>query len=92
MLPELPAISELLPGYSATTWFGMWVPLNTPKEIANKLNQGIVRALKLPDVQERLKANGMESGGNSPDQFNQFVVEEIAKYTRVVKNGNIRVE
>ena len=92
VLPDLPAISELLPGYSATTWFGTWAPLNTPKDIVNKLNQGIVRALKLPDVQERLKANGMESGGNSPDQFNQFVSEEIAKYTRVVKNGNIRVE
>lgn len=92
VLPELPAISEFLPGYSATTWFGLWVPLNTPKEIITRLNQGVVRALKLPDVQERLKATGMETGGNSPEQFNQFVAEEIAKYSRVVKNGNIRVE
>ena len=89
---DLPAISELVPGYSSTTWFGLWVPQGTPKEIVTRLNQAVGRALKLPDVQERLRANGYEDGHNTPEAFNQFIAEEIAKYSRVVKNGNIRVE
>ena len=92
IMGDLPALSELVPGYSATTWFGLWVPLGTPPAIIAQLNQSLGRALKLPDVQERLRANGMESGHNTPEAFNQFVAEEIAKYSRVVKNGNIRVE
>ena len=91
-MPDLPAVNELLPGYSATTWFGMWVPLGTPKEIVSRLNQSVGRILKLPDVQERLRANGMEAGHNTPEAFNRFIAEEIAKYTRVVKDGNIKVE
>ena len=92
MLPELPAIAETLPGYSATTWFGTWLPLNTPQPIVTRLNRAVGNALKAPDVQERLRANGMEQGHGTPEAFNQFVVEEIAKYTRIVKAGNIRVE
>ncbi len=92
VMAELPALSEMVPGYSATTWFGLWVPLGTPRDIVARLNQGIARALKLPDVQERLRANGMEAGHNTPEQFNRFIAEEIAKYSQVVKAGNIRVE
>ena len=89
---DLPALSEMVPGYSSTTWFGLWVPPGTPQDIVARLNQAAGRALKLPDVQERLRANGYEPGHNSPEEFNRFIAEEIAKYTRVVKAGTIRVE
>jgi len=92
IFPDLPAIHEQLPGYSAMTWFGMWAPLGTPKEIVSRLNQSIGRILKLPDVLDRLRANGMEAGHNTPDEFNHFIAQEIAKYTKVVKDGGIRVE
>ncbi len=92
IFPDLPAINEQLPGYTAMTWFGMWAPLGTPKEIVTRLNQSIGRILKLPDVQDRLRANGMEGGHNTPDEFNRFIAQEIAKYTKVVKDGGIRVE
>lgn len=77
---------------NAFHWFGLWVPLNTPRDIVARLNQAVGRALKQPDIQERLRANGMESGHGTPEVFNQFIVEEITKYSRVVKAGNIRVE
>ncbi len=92
IFPDLPAIHEALPGYTAMTWFGMWAPLGTPKDVVTRLNQSIGRILKLPDVQERLRANGMEGGHNTPDEYNRFIAQEIAKYTKVVKDGNIRVE
>jgi tripartite-type tricarboxylate transporter receptor subunit TctC len=92
VISDLPALSEMVPGYSSTTWFGVWVPLNTPHAIVNRLNQGIGRTLKLPDVQERLRANAYEPGHNTPAEFNRFIEEEIAKYIQVVKNGNIKVQ
>ncbi len=92
IFPDFPAISEQLPGYTAMTWFGMWAPLGTPKEIVSRLNQSIGRILKLPDVQERLRTNGMEAGHNTPEEYNRFIAQEIAKYTKVVKDGNIRLE
>ena len=92
IFPDLPEIHEALPGYTAMTWFGMWAPLGTPKDVVTRLNQSIGRILKLPDVQERLRANGMEGGHNTPDEYNRFIAQEIAKYTKVVKDGNIRVE
>ena len=92
VMGDLPALAEMVPGYSSTTWFGLWVPLNTPKAIVDRLNQAAGRALKLPDVQERLRTNAYEPGHNTPDEFNRFIAEEIGKYSRVVKAGNIRVE
>jgi len=92
LMPELPALSEALPGYSATTWFGLWVPLGTPQDVISRLNQALGRALKQPDVQERLRSTGMVAGHSTPEQFSRFIAEEITKYKKVVRDGNIRVE
>lgn len=92
VMPELPAISEQVPGYSANTWFGMWAPLATPNEIVSKLNQTLARVLKLPDVQERLRSNGMEAAHCTPEEFARINAQDIAKWTKVVKTGNIKVE
>jgi tripartite-type tricarboxylate transporter receptor subunit TctC len=92
ILPDLPAINEVVPGYTAFTWFGMWAPPKTPRAIVMKLNEAIVKILKRPDVLERLRADGMEAGGNSPEEFARFVAADIAKWTKVVKAGNIRID
>jgi len=92
LMPELPAVNEAAPGYSATTWFGMWAPLGTAPQVIQRLNQSIGRILKLPEIQEKLKSNAMEGGHNTPDEYNRFIADEIQKYTQVVKNGNIKVE
>lgn len=89
-LPDLPAISEALPGYASTTWQALWAPPGTPQAIVMRLNQAVGNILKMPDVQERLTATGMQSGHDTPEAFSRFVAAEIAKYTRVVKDGNIR--
>ena len=92
ILPDLPAIDEVVPGYTAFTWFGLWAPPKTPKAIVAKLNESIGRILKRPDVLERLRADGMEAGHNSPEEFARFVAADIAKWNKVVKAGNIRVD
>ena len=92
IMPELPAISEEVPGYSATTWFGMLAPLGTPKEIVMELNQSLARILKRPDVEERLRHDGMEAEHTTPEEFSRFIAQDIGKWKKVVKVGNIKVD
>ena len=92
VMPELPAIGEIVPGYSTTTWFAMWAPAGTPKEIVTRLNQSITRLAQHPDIQSRLRAEGMEPASTTPDEFSRFIGEEIAKWAKVVKAGNIKVD
>ena len=90
--PDLPAISELVPGYSADAWAGMWAPAGTPREIISRLNQSVARILKLPDVQVRLRAGGAEPAHTTPEEFARVIARDVAKWTKVVKAGNIKVE
>ena len=64
----------------------------TPKAIVAQLNQAVARILKKPDVQERLRNNGMEAAHNTPEEFSRFIAADIAKWTKVVKAGNIRID
>jgi tripartite-type tricarboxylate transporter receptor subunit TctC len=91
-LPDLPAIGELLPGYASEFWFGMWAPAGTPKAIVSQLNQALARILRLPEVQQRIQTDGMEAVGSSPAEFARVVARDIAAWSRVVRNGNIKVE
>ncbi len=91
-LPDLPAISELLPGYSASTWYAMWAPAGTPKEVVSRLNQAIADFLKQPDVQEGLRADGVEPAHSTPEEFARVIAREIATWSKVVKDGNIKVD
>ncbi len=91
-LSDLPAISELVPGYYHNAWNGMWAPAGTPKEIILRLNQALGRILKLPEVQERLRADGREPLHTTPEEYGRVIARDIAKWTKVVKQGNIKVD
>ena len=91
-LPDLPSINEVVPGYSVRTWFGVWMPAGTPKEVVSRLNQALGRILKLPDMQERLRADGLEPAPSTPAEFEREIVRDIEKWTKVVKAGNIRID
>lgn len=92
VLPELPAIGEVVPGYAAATWFAMWAPAGTPKDIVARLNHSIARIAQQADMQARLRADGMEPASSSPEEFARFIGDEIAKWAKVVKAGNIKVD
>ena len=91
--PDLPTIAEAgFPGFEVIGWFGWIAPAATPRPIVNRLNAELVRALKLPDVRERLLSQGSEPVGDSPEQFAAFVKSEHAKWAKVIKAANIKVE
>ena len=91
LLPDVPTVAEAgVPGYEVTGWYGVFVPAGTPAVIVNKLNREIARILKLPDVRERLSAEGAELIANSPAEFAAYIKSEIAKWARVVKIAGAR--
>ena len=91
-MPELPAIAELVPGFQYTSWYGMWTAKATPKEIVLRLNQALADILKRPDIQERLRTDGVEPAHSTPEEFRSRLDREIATWIKVAKAGNIKVE
>ena len=91
--PDLPTMMEAgVPGYEATNWFGTAVPAKTPPAIVAKLSQDIGRVLHLPDVRERLLAQGMEPVSNTPEEFSTYVRSEMTKWAKVVKASGAKAE
>jgi tripartite-type tricarboxylate transporter receptor subunit TctC len=91
--PDLPTMIEAgVPGYVAANWFGTVVPAKTPTAIVAKLSQEIARALRLPDVSERLLVQGMEPTSSTPEEFSAYIRSEMTKWARVVKASGAKAE
>jgi tripartite-type tricarboxylate transporter receptor subunit TctC len=92
-LPDVPTIAESgLPGYDASSWFGMHAPAGTPKDIINKIHGVVTKSLHTPEMAERLATQGAQAVGNTPEEFTEFLRVEIAKWAKVVKASGARVD
>jgi len=91
-LPDIPAIAETLPGYEAIQWYGILAPTGTSRDIVGKLQAEIARILVLPEVKDRLAADGADAVGSRPDEFAAYIRAELAKWGKVVKTGGIKLE
>jgi len=92
--PDLPTIAEAakLPGYEATSWFGIVAPANLPPEILKQSSATLMKAINSASVREKYLAMGAEPVGNTPAQFATFIKNEIAKWTKVVKDSGAKVD
>ena len=91
--PELPTVIEAgVPKYVVISWFGVLAPAGTSQGIIMRLNGEIERALRAPDVQERLAGEGAEPAPNSPERFAAFLRDEMMQWTKVVRSAGIRPE
>jgi tripartite-type tricarboxylate transporter receptor subunit TctC len=89
---DLPTAAESgVPGYEVDQWYGVITSSKVPKNIVQKLNVGIVEAVKSPDVAKRLTADGSTPVGSSPEQFNTHIRSEIAKWKKLVKEANLQL-
>ncbi|MBV8032951.1 MAG: tripartite tricarboxylate transporter substrate binding protein [Betaproteobacteria bacterium] len=84
--PDVPAASEAVPGYESGGWFGYVAPAGTPHEIVVRLNEEINRAVRLPDVSEKLVNNGLTVVAESPEYFAEYLRNDYAKYGKLVKD------
>jgi tripartite-type tricarboxylate transporter receptor subunit TctC len=90
-LPDIPPVSDTLPGFEAFEWNGVFVPHGTPADIVTKLNVDLNKALRSPDVTTRFEQLNIVSRPNSPDEFRAFVADQTALWSRVVKEANVRL-
>ena len=92
VLPEIPTVSEFIPGFEASNWFGVAAPKNTPLEIIDKLNKEINVALAEPKIKARLADLGAAALAGSPTDFGKLISEEAEKWGKVIRAANIKPE
>jgi tripartite-type tricarboxylate transporter receptor subunit TctC len=93
VLPELPTVIESgIPGYDVNSWYGYLAPAGTPRAVIDKVNAEVNKALRLPDIQERLAADGSVAVGGTPEEFGRFIRAEIRKWEKVVKAAGAKVD
>ena len=90
-LPDIPPMSETLPGFEAYEWNGVFVPHGTPAPVVQKLNAGLNETITSPFVKERFAQLNIETQATTPEQFRDFVQGQMALWSKVVKDANIRL-
>jgi tripartite-type tricarboxylate transporter receptor subunit TctC len=91
-LPDIPTVGEFVPGFEASSWFGIGAPRSTPPEIADKLNKEINAVLAEPKIKTRLADLGGTALAGSPADFGKLIVEETEKWGKVIRAANIKPE
>jgi len=91
-LPDVPAISETIPGFDIGQWFAVWVPAGTPPEIVKKLNADIVAIVQAPDFRASMLEVATEVVGGTPEDLRKLQIAEIEKYKRIAQAANIKTD
>jgi tripartite-type tricarboxylate transporter receptor subunit TctC len=90
--PDVPTVAETVPGFEATTWFAVFAPAGTPRDVVARVNAEMKRVFALPEVLERLKVLGLEPWISSPEELAQLQASEITKWAKVVKDSGAKAE
>ncbi len=93
LMPELPTVAEAgIPGFAVNNWCGVFVAAGTPADVIARLNAELVKALSMPDLKKRLLDNGIGALSNTPEQFAAYIRAETAKWAKVIKDANVKVD
>ena len=85
ILPQVPTVAESgIPGFEVSGWYGLLAPAGTPKEIINRLNSELVRALALPEIKTRLSQEAIKPVASTPEEFAVYLGKETAKWSRLI--------
>jgi len=89
-LPDVPTLGETVRGYSATNWYGLIAPANTPKAIIDRINKDLTASLKSPEVVKQLNARGIDSAPSSPAEYLSFIRAEEKKWVPIIRKADIK--
>jgi tripartite-type tricarboxylate transporter receptor subunit TctC len=93
LVPDLPTFSEQgMPGFEATTWFGVSLPKGAPPAVVKRLHAVFTQALKVPEVRERLVKQGFDIVGSTPEEFDAYMRAEMQRWSKVVKESRASVD
>jgi tripartite-type tricarboxylate transporter receptor subunit TctC len=93
LVPQLPTVAESgIPGYEASSWYGIIAPAGTPRVVVMRLNKEITKVLATPEFREQLTAAGADPAPNTPDEFAAYIKSEIAKWAKVIKLSGAKLE
>ena len=93
VLPDVPTMIELgVPGFEVSSWYGLLAPAKTPKPIIDRLQREVAAVLALPEIRERYLKGGFEPVGNKPEEFAQQIKADLARWKKVVKDSNIKID
>ena len=93
VLPDVPTISESgVPGFDAASWYGVFAPAGTPKNVVGMLGKEIVRIMNVPDMRERFATDGFEPAGSGPAEFSGFLRQELVKWAKAVEMAGLKPE
>ena len=91
--PDVPTVAEQgVPGFEVTSWFAIFAPAGTPKDIVSRLNAEAQRVYRLPDVQDRLKILGLDTVLSTPEELGRVQEAEVIKWARVVRESGAKAE
>ncbi|WP_427912990.1 Bug family tripartite tricarboxylate transporter substrate binding protein [Ramlibacter sp. MMS24-I3-19] len=90
LLPEVPALAESLPGFSIVSWQAIFAPAGVPRPVVDRLSAELIKAIKDPDVRDKLVAQGVEPSGMTPSELAAFQKSEVEKWARVIRTANIK--
>ncbi|MES2563492.1 MAG: tripartite tricarboxylate transporter substrate-binding protein [Pseudomonadota bacterium] len=92
LAPDIPTISESVKSVELDNWLGLLGPVATPREIVRLLNAHVLKAIAMPEVQQRLIDNGYDVQGSTPEEFRMLIDSDIAKYLKLIREAKIRVD
>ena len=90
--PNLPTVAESYPGFESGTWFSLLAPTGTPRDVVNRLNAAVSKVVQLPDVREKIVAQGGDPLSGTPQQVGAYIKSEVAKWGKVVRASGAKVE
>ena len=92
-IPDVPTIAESgIPGFETGSWQGVVAPAGTPRDVVAKLNSEIGRIVTTPEMRDKLGVQGADVRTNTPDEFSMFIRSEMAKWAKVVKDANVKID
>jgi len=90
--PDLPTIADFYPGFETTSWVGLIAPAGTPRPVIDRLNGTLARILAAPDMKEKFDAQSAEIVASTPEQFGELIRSETAKWGKIIREKNIRID